>query len=130
MMIIMTAKKILDKVKKGEKKRLFIKLFIGGFFSFILIFTLSNTRFLSKGISLEINGVEDGGVYNENVLNIDGNAKRSKHLTVNGREVTINQSGEFTDTLVLLPGYNIISISAEDKFGKKTEEIFEVIKNI
>jgi hypothetical protein len=126
----MTAKKILDKVKKGEKKRLFIKLFIGGFFSFILIFTLSNTRFLSKGISLEINGVEDGGVYNENVLNIDGNAKRSKHLTVNGREVTINQSGEFTDTLVLLPGYNIISISAEDKFGKKTEEIFEVIKNI
>lgn len=129
-MIIMTAKKILDKVKKGEKKRLFIKLFIGGFFSFILIFTLSNTRFLSKGISLEINGVEDGGVYNENVLNIDGNAKRSKHLTVNGREVTINQSGEFTDTLVLLPGYNIISISAEDKFGKKTEEIFEVIKNI
>lgn len=126
----MTAKKILEKVKNSEKKRLSIKFLIGCLFSFILIFALSNTRFLSKGVSLEINGVEDGAVYSENVLDIAGNAKRSKHLTINGREVTINQSGEFTDTLVLLPGYNIISISAEDKFGKKTEEIFEVIKNI
>jgi hypothetical protein len=126
----MTAKKILETVKNSEKKRLLIKFWVGLFFFFIMIFALSNTRLLSRGVYLSINGIEDGMIYTQSVLNVVGNAKRSAHLTVNGREVTINQSGEFSDTLVLLPGYNIIRISAEDKFGKKTEQIFEVIRKI
>ncbi|MDQ5953112.1 MAG: hypothetical protein QG551_340 [Patescibacteria group bacterium] len=83
---------------------------------------------ISMGVDLVVENIENGGVYTEGVIELKGNAKRAKVLEINGREITINQNGDFTDFLVLSPGYNIITVSAEDKFGKITKETFEVMR--
>lgn len=100
------------------------------FFSFILLYAILNTRLISRGIDLSINGIENGKIYIEGTLEITGNAKRAKHVLVNGREISVNQQGDFKDYLVLLPGYNIMTISAEDKFGKITQETFDIVREV
>jgi hypothetical protein len=100
------------------------------FFSFILLYAILNTRLISRGIDLSINGIENGKIYTEGTLEITGNAKRAKHVLVNGREISVNQQGDFKDYLVLLPGYNVMTISAEDKFGKITQETFDIVREV
>jgi len=101
---------------------------IVGFLVFIVGYAVLNTRLISKGINLKINGIENGKIYEEGSIDITGNAKRARHVLVNGREINLNQEGEFSDVLIILPGYNIITISAEDKFGKITKQVFEIIR--
>lgn len=125
-------KKILTKILTTAKKKTLIKIInrslIFVFFSFIVIYAVLNTRLISRGINLVVLGIENGNIYNEGTLPIEGNAKRAKHVLVNGREINVNQSGDFMDMLVLLPGYNIITISAEDKFGKVTQKKFDIVR--
>lgn len=85
-----------------------------------------NTKFLIRGIDLQIEGIENGTNYNVGWLNVTGNARRSIHLQINGRELNIDEEGNFEDVLILLPGYNIVTVTAEDRFGKVTKKIFEV----
>ena len=121
---------ILEKMKRIQDPKKVIKNILAlGFFSFILLYAVLNTRFISRGIVLSINGIENGKIYEESVIEINGNAKRAKHVLVNGREISLNQSGDFTDYLVLMPGYNIITISAEDKFGKITKKNFDIVRD-
>ncbi|MEZ4102956.1 MAG: hypothetical protein R3B55_00020 [Candidatus Paceibacterota bacterium] len=93
-----------------------------------MFYAILNTRLISRGINLSINGVENGKIYEDGVLAINGNAKRAKHVLINGREISLDQEGEFKYFLVLLPGYNIVTISAEDKFGKETKKTFDIVR--
>jgi len=49
---------------------------------------------------------------------ITGVAKNVSALTLNGAGVAIDQNGEFSKLLLLSPGFNIMEVSAEDKFGR------------
>ncbi len=115
-------------MKKRSLKKIIKNTLIIGFIFFLVSYTIKNTRLISGGIDLQIEGIENGKIYNDGTLQITGNAKRAKHLLVNGREVSLNQDGDFVDYLVLLPGYNIVTVSAEDKFGKITKQIFDIIR--
>jgi hypothetical protein len=119
-------KKILKILKKTDLKKTFNVFLILGLFLFIGIYTALNTKFLVRGVALEIYGIEDGKVYEVGYLDIEGNARRSVQLLINGRDVSVSQDGDFHDVLVLLPGYNIITVTAEDRFGKITKKTFEV----
>lgn len=113
---------------KNYQLKTIIKVVAIGVFSLsILIYVILKTQAVSTGVKLHVEGISDGAVYSESTLLISGNAARAKHLLVNGREIFINQTGDFSDTLVLSPGYNIMTIEAEDKFGTITKETFEVI---
>ena len=121
--------KILSKIsQKRNLLKITSAVLTTGFFLFVVTYAISKTNAITQGVDLSVNGIEQGRKYTEGFLAITGNAKHAKHLLVNGREVTINQNGDFSDTLVLLPGYNIITVSAEDKFGKVTKKTYEVVR--
>jgi len=71
--------------------------------------------------------IVDGSTMTNNILNITGNAKNALDLTLDGREISIDQQGNFNETIVLLPGYDIITIKAEDKFGNIDEKDYKLI---
>lgn len=108
---------------KTIKTTLLVLLFV-----FIAGYTVFNTKLIIRGVNLVVLGIENGESYKKGSLDITGNANKARHLLVNGRELNITQEGDFSDTLVLLPGYNIITVSAEDRFGKITKKTFEVIR--
>ena len=46
---------------------------------------------------------------------------------MNDRPIYIDEAGAFSERLLLSEGYNILKVSAWDKFNKKTEKLIEVV---
>ncbi len=85
-------------------------------FLFIILYAHSRTAFLSQGVSLSVENLENGQTIPSRVLTLEGTAKRAVMITVNNREVLIDEKGGFKDTIILYPGINILTIEAKDKF--------------
>lgn len=108
------------------KKYLRIGIF-GGLFLFIIIYTIFQTKAISRGVDLIVNGLTDGVSIDNGLVSISGKATHATHLLINGREIVIDEEDNFKEELVLSPGYNIITIEAEDRFDKKTQEVYRVL---
>src|SRR3989344_2906968 len=97
------------------------------FFVFIVIFAVFGAHDLIFGVKIKNVNLVDGTTFTDSVLKVTGNAKNDIKLTLNDREISINQAGDFDETIVLLPGYNIINIRALDKFGYSDEKNYKLI---
>lgn len=96
-------------------------------FIFIILYAFFNAKNLIFGVKIKNVNIENGTGSEINIVKIMGNAKNAKTLTLNGREISIDQKGNFNETLALLSGYNIISIEAKDKFGYEDEKNYQLI---
>ncbi|KKU04367.1 MAG: hypothetical protein UX07_C0039G0004 [Parcubacteria group bacterium GW2011_GWA2_45_30] len=56
-----------------------------------------------------------------------GKVEKESHLTVNGREITIDQYGNFDARFELATGLNILEFWVEDRFGKINKEVRYVL---
>jgi hypothetical protein len=97
------------------------------FFIFIIIYAFFISKDLIFGVKIRNVNIQDGTTISENVIKITGNAKNAVKLTLNGREISIDQDGNFNETISLLLGYNIVTIKAEDKFGYIDEENYKLM---
>ena len=100
-------------------------------FSVFLLFIIAYALFISKdlifGVKIKNVNIVDGMKVVNNVIKITGNAKNAVKLTLNNREISIDQKGNFDETIALLSGYNIISIEAKDEFGNSDEKDYKLI---
>ena len=108
------------------KKILKLSLLIG-FFLFIIIYAFFRSHDLIFGVKIKNVNITDGTTATNNVLNVTGNAKNAVKLTLNGREISIDQAGNFNETIALLPGYNIVGIKAVDQFKYSDEKNYQLI---
>lgn len=70
--------------------------------------------------------IEDGAALDSKLLTLTGNAPHTSHFTVNSRELLLDKDGNFTDTLLLQDGYNILELKASDKFGRTKNKILRL----
>lgn len=96
---------------------LVVVLIIGGY-------AISRSWNLLSGPKLLINTPTEGQAIRDSFITVSGEAERIASLHLNGRQIFTTTEGHFNESLLLLPGYNIIVIEAEDKFGR------ELIKKI
>lgn len=61
------------------------------------------------------------------LVTIAGKAERISYLTINHQQIFTNQAGEFAEQLLLARGYNIITVTARDRFGRLKEKILELV---
>lgn len=66
-------------------------------------------------------------IYQETFL-ISGNAKNARNIYLNGREINIDQKGNFKEELISKEPYTLITIRAIDKYDKEKEVVFQVGK--
>src|SRR3989338_6768866 len=99
------------------------------FFILIIIYAFFRSHDLIFGVKIKNVNLTDGATINESIIKVTGNARNVIKLTLNGREISINQQGDFEETIALLAGYNIINIKAEDKFGYMDEKNYQIINN-
>jgi len=112
-----------DTTKKHIKTSFIIGLFlIIGFFSYF------KTKDLFIGVNLKVNGINDGNVTNS-LVEISGKAKNATYLGINDRSIFIEPNGNYSESLLLLPGYNIITIKAQDKFNNQSEKVYKLTLN-
>jgi len=109
-----------------------ISIFLRNIFIFIII-----TAFFTY-FGLQIRGIlnppklnvlspfEGQTVENLTVL-VQGEAEKETQLTVNGKEIMLNEKGQFESSIDLAEGLNTIIISATKKHGKTTTVIRHVV---
>ncbi|MFH1200966.1 MAG: hypothetical protein V1484_01400 [bacterium] len=103
---------------------------IGGLFIFfilIIIYAILGSKDLIFGVKIKNVNLVDGSTVTENIIKLTGIAKNAINLTLDGREISVDQSGNFSETIALLSGYNIINIKAKDKFGYIDEKNYKLI---
>jgi hypothetical protein len=97
------------------------------FFIFIIVYALFVSKDLIFGVKIKNVNLKDGYVFTESIQKVTGNARNAINLTLNGREISINQAGDFNETIALLSGYNIINLKAQDKFGYIDEKNYKLM---
>jgi hypothetical protein len=70
----------------------------------------------------------DGSMIASSTAEIIGRADRVNDLTINGRPISLDEQGNFKETLIVFPGVNIITLDAKDQFGRSTEKQIEVVR--
>jgi hypothetical protein len=102
------------------------------FFLLIVVYALFRSKDLILGVKIrnvEINGLpaQTGATIASSVIEITGVAKHAIFLSLDGREISVDQLGDFDETIALLPGYNIINLKAKDKFGNTDEKNYQLM---
>ncbi len=112
---------------KRDTKKIVKIILLGGLFIFIILYSLWSSKYLLFGVKIKNVEISILREDKPNTRKITGNAKNAKILVLNGREISIDQAGNFDETISLLLGYNIITLKAEDKFGYTDEKNYQLI---
>ncbi|MBU6430837.1 MAG: hypothetical protein KGJ58_01535 [Patescibacteria group bacterium] len=114
-------------MNRGRVK-FYFKIFLAAIFlSLISGYSFYQSRSLVIGPIVTISEPKNGETVNQSLIKIAGDSKNIKKITLDDREINIDETGAFSEKLLLSEGYNIIKVSAWDKFGKKTEKTIEVV---
>ncbi len=97
------------------------------FFIIIVVFAFFRSYNIVFGLKIRDVNIVDGSRALDDTLHITGNAKNAVNLAINGRTISINHAGDFNETIALLSGYNIINITAKDKFGYVDEKNYKLM---
>ncbi|KKP85929.1 hypothetical protein A3B84_01815 [Candidatus Nomurabacteria bacterium RIFCSPHIGHO2_02_FULL_35_13] len=113
-------------MQNDAKKILKISL-LSAFLLFIVVYAFFRSKDLVLGVKIKDVNIIDGIRVIDNIVKITGNAKNAVNLSLNDRLISIDQKGNFNETIALLPGYNIINIEAKDEFGNSDEKNYKLI---
>ena len=80
-----------------------------------------------RGPQILINEPKDGSAFIHAPILISGNAQNTSQITLNDSPISIDSRGNFNQKILLMPGYNIITIRAQDRFGKKVQKTLELV---
>jgi hypothetical protein len=85
---------------------------------------------LILGPSLVISEPINGSAFTTSNVAIKGVVKRIKDISLNGRSITIDKVGNFSETVLMAPGYNIFELVASDRFGRSKDYRLELIYKV
>jgi hypothetical protein len=93
----------------------------------LLFFIYKTFQSYFSGPSITIEEPANYAAFPTSTTTIIGIAKRVQDITLDGRSITIDDKGNFSETILLMPGYNIEIIAAHDQFGHMTQKQLELV---
>jgi hypothetical protein len=84
-------------------------------------------RLFLEGPQVIVEAPIDGMVVNDSIITINGTAKNIAHLSLDGGKIFTDEAGVFSETRLLSYGYNTVTVSASDKFGRNTEKTLRIM---
>lgn len=109
-----------------NKKRIKI-IALTAFFILILSYGIFTSYGVLFGVKIKNVNLTNGSTITENTVQITGNAEHAVYLSINGREISIDKAGNFSETIAVLSGYNIVELVARDKFGNVDIKNYKLI---
>lgn len=93
----------------------------------IVVYSLFQAHKLISGPIIDVYTPQNGAVYSQTLIEIDGRARNIAYINLNDRKIFTDKNGFFKEKILLSPGYNIIKLDARDKFGAVTEKRLQLI---
>ncbi len=92
----------------------------------ILVYAYFEARNILYGPQIVIDTSETITVTDEKI-EVSGQVENVVEITLSGNPVFIDDTGVFTETRLLAEGVNVFVFEAKDKFGRKKEEVLQII---
>jgi len=105
-------------------KKILKIVIISVFFAFIVGYTFFRSKNIIFGVNIKGVNIEEK---EDGILEIAGVAKNAVELSLQGRLISIDREGNFSETISLLSGYNIVEIKAKDKFGNEDRDTYKLM---
>ncbi len=87
---------------------------------------LTSENFI-EGPSIDVKSLSSGMTVTDPLLSIKGSASQISFINMNDRKIFTDENGVFKEEILLYPGYNAITITAQDRFNRKIEKTLEVV---
>ena len=100
-----------------NNKKVLVVLFI-----IIAFYSIWNGRNLLIGPRINIDSPAQGENILTNPIAIEGTAKNISFISMNGRQIFVDEKGKFKEEIWLLPGENIVEIFGKDRFNKEVRK--------
>jgi len=114
---------------KSEKTFVAAKKIIGGLIGLaFVVFVGTKVYPLFHGPLVNL-PISNGSTVTDSMIHLTGTAQYTKSLIVNGSPVALSPTGYFDEHIALSPGYNTITVAAQDRFGKKTLKTYAIVLN-
>lgn len=99
------------------------------FFVVVLVVGYSLFAFLPfmRGPQLFISSPQNGSTATTSLVTVAGTARGISYLYLNDRQIFTDAAGRWSEPLLLAPGYNILVVRAEDRFGRTAQKKLELI---
>jgi hypothetical protein len=81
----------------------------------------------ARGPAITIFEPVNGSTVNSSTIEIKGRADRVNELIMNGQTISIDEKGGFDQTIVIFPGTNKITFTANDQFGRSTQKELDIV---
>lgn len=81
----------------------------------------------ATGPQIILTSPKNGAVVSESEISITGQAKNIKEITLNDRAIVVDESGFFSEKVLLSYGYNVLKLEAKDRFGKTTGQELQLV---
>ncbi len=106
----------------------FIRLSVIALFGIVIVaYAIWRSLNYARGPVIDIYQPTNGSSVASSTVKIIGRASRVNSLTLNGKTVFIDEAGNFSETLIVFPGVNILTFDAHDQFGRETEKDLELV---
>jgi len=93
----------------------------------IIAYAIWRSLNYARGPEIDVALPMNGASISSPTVTINGRALRVNSLSLNGRPITVDQQGNFSETLIVFPGMNVITLSAQDQFGRNTQKELEIV---
>ncbi len=93
----------------------------------ILGYSLFEARNLIAGPMVVIDEPLSGTAFTASLIDLKGSAKNIVDISLNDRKIFVDGEGRFREQLLLFYGYNILTITAHDRFGRETIKTLKLI---
>jgi len=94
---------------------------------FVLGYSFYEVQKIVRGPEITFTSPINGSMVSESLISVAGNAKNTINISLNDRKIYVDEKGNFSEQILLSYGYNLLSVKAEDKFGRKIEKTLEII---
>jgi hypothetical protein len=84
----------------------------------------------ASGPRISIFAPVDGASISSTTVEISGQVLRASQLTLNGYPTSVDEKGDFSQTLAVFPGANTITLTATDQFGRSIEKRVTILGTI
>jgi hypothetical protein len=92
-----------------------------------VLFSLYQSRNIILGPKVTITKPQDGETMNESLTMIVGDTRNISEIKLNGRNIFVNEKGEFEEKILLSYGYNTVTLEAKDRFNRTTLKKLELV---
>jgi hypothetical protein len=98
-------------------------------FLFILLasYSLFEARALLTGPKIWIDNPQDGETLENPLLILKGRSKNIAWISLNDRQIFTDETGAWSEEVIVSQGLSIMTVSARDRFGRETKKSVQIV---